>query len=94
MHLSACSGHCKAYKMLCDAAGVKCRHVNANQWTHQWNEVYINGEWRIVDTQGGWIELPDDDSLLTKAFDITRMGPIYLKTKVYDFGIEKFKLYI
>lgn len=94
MHLSACSGHCKAYKMLCDAAGVKCRHVNANKWSHQWNEVYINGEWRVVDTQGGWIELPDDDSLYAGAFDITRMGPIYLKTKVYSDGISSARFYI
>ena len=57
MHLSACSGYCKAYKMLCDAAGIKCKHVNANKWTHQWNEVYINGKWLIVDTQAGMFEL-------------------------------------
>ena len=51
MHLAACSGYCKAYKMLCEEAGIPCKHVNANQWTHQWNKVKIGGKWYEVDTQ-------------------------------------------
>ena len=94
MHLSACSGYCKAYKMLCDAAGIKCKHVNANKWTHQWNEVYIDGKWLIVDTQAGMFDLPEDESLMAKTFDKTHMGPIYRKTKTFDDGYERVKCYI
>lgn len=83
MHLSACSGRCKAYKMLCDAAGIKCKHVNANKWTHQWNKVYIGGKWIIVDTQymGGMAYLGHDEALAVRALDLTHMGPVYLKKK-------------
>ena len=94
MHLSACSGHCKAYKMLCNAAGIKCRHINANKWKHQWNEVYINGKWLIVDTQAGMFELPEDDSLIARTFDKTHMGPIYRKTKYVNDGYGKVKYYM
>ena len=38
MKKAACSGYAKAYIMLCEAANVPVRHVNANSWTHQWNE--------------------------------------------------------
>lgn len=94
MHMSACSGHCKAYKMLCNAAGIKCRHINANQWTHQWNEVYVGGKWKVVDTQGGYFDLQEDDSLMFRTLDVTRMGPIYLKTKTFNDGGETAKIYI
>lgn len=94
MHLSACSGYCKAYKMLCKAAGIKCKHVNANKWTHQWNEVYINGKWLMVDTQAGMFELPEDESLIGRTFDKTHMGPIYRKTKYVDDGFEVVKCYM
>ena len=48
---AACSGFCKAVTLMCDAAGLKSQHINANQWTHQWNKVYINGEWIVLDAQ-------------------------------------------
>lgn len=47
---AACSGHAKAYMMLCEMAKVPVRHVNAGSWTHQWNEVKVNGKWLKVDT--------------------------------------------
>ena len=57
MNKAACSGYCKAYSMLCKKAGITVRHVNANSWTHQWNEVKIDGKWYQVDTQGGYVGL-------------------------------------
>lgn len=66
MNKAACSGYCKAYSMLCKQAGIAVRHVNANSWTHQWNEVKIDGKWYTVDTQGGYIGL--------KASKISRSG--------------------
>ncbi len=53
MKKAACSGYAKAYIMLCEAANVPVRHVNANSWTHQWNEVKVKGKWIKVDAYGG-----------------------------------------
>lgn len=53
MKKAACSGFCKAVTLMCNAAGLQSKHINANQWTHQWNTVLINGEWIILDAQGG-----------------------------------------
>lgn len=53
MKQAACSGFCKAVTLMCNAAGLQSKHINANQWTHQWNTVLINGEWIILDAQGG-----------------------------------------
>lgn len=50
---AACSGFCRAVTQLCDAVGLKSRHINAGEWTHQWNKVSINGEWIVLDAQGG-----------------------------------------
>lgn len=53
LHKAACSGVCKGVMMLCEETGLECRHINANQWTHQWNQVKVDGQWCIVDAQGG-----------------------------------------
>lgn len=53
MKKAACSGYAKAYTLLCEAANVPVRHVNAGSWTHQWNEVKVNGKWIKVDAYGG-----------------------------------------
>lgn len=54
MKIAACSGFCKAVTLLCDEAGLKSQHINANQWTHQWNKVYVDGEWQVLDAQLGY----------------------------------------
>lgn len=53
MKIAACSGFCRAVTLLCNEAGLQSEHINANAWTHQWNRVLINGEWIILDAQGG-----------------------------------------
>ena len=53
MKKAACSGYAKAYTLLCEAANVPVRHVNAGSWTHQWNEVKVNRKWIKVDAYGG-----------------------------------------
>ena len=50
---AACSGYARAYKLLCEAAGIPVSHVNAGNWTHQWNEIKANGKWIKVDAYGG-----------------------------------------
>lgn len=51
-----CSGYARAMKALCDAMGVGCYYVhadeNASNPSHQWNEVCIDGKWYIIDVQG------------------------------------------
>lgn len=53
MKIAACSGFCKAVTLLCNEAGLQSEHVNAGKWAHQWNRVLINGEWIVLDAQGG-----------------------------------------
>ena len=67
MHLAACSGYCKAYKMLCKEAGIPCKHVNANKWTHQWNKVKIGGKWYKVDTQIAYVGFKVSEELQNRA---------------------------
>ncbi len=56
LKISACSGRCKAVTLLCDAAGLKSQHINANQWSHQWNKIQIDdGSWVVVDAQIGFV---------------------------------------
>ncbi len=54
MRIAACSGFCKAVTLLCDEAGLKSKHINANQWTHQWNIIYVDGKWQVLDAQLGY----------------------------------------
>ena len=53
LKIAACSGFCKAAMMLCEQGGLQCKHINANQWTHQWLEVYLDGRWVQMDPQLG-----------------------------------------
>lgn len=50
---AACSGYCKAVTLMCNAAGLQSKHINANKWEHQYNEVYAGGRWIKLDAQGG-----------------------------------------
>ena len=85
MHLAACSGFCKAYKMLCKEAKIKCKHTNAGKWMHQWNEVKIGGKWEIVDTQAGIVTFDVSEALAEKApfemMDQRHLTVIYQKIK-------------
>lgn len=55
---AACSGYCKAAVLVYQAAGFKVKHVNANKWAHQWNEVKYKGKWVHVDAQAGIYDGP------------------------------------
>lgn len=64
LHEAQCSGFARGFKALCDAMGVPCRYVHANNNSynpsHQWNQVKIDGKWYIVDpqcnsTSGGFV---------------------------------------
>lgn len=53
LKIAACSGTCKAAMLLCEQGGLQCKHINANQWTHQWLEVYTENGWLQLDPQLG-----------------------------------------
>jgi hypothetical protein len=58
-HIAACSGVCKAVTMMCNIVGLQSQHINAGQWTHQWNLVLIDGEWLRLDGQA-WMQKPNE----------------------------------
>ncbi len=53
-----CSGYARAMKALCDGIGVPCYYVHASgssaNPSHQWNFVQVEGNWYVVDAQGGY----------------------------------------
>lgn len=54
-HEAQCSGYARAFKALCDAVGLGCYYVHADQYSlnpsHQWNVVSLDGGWYIVDVE-------------------------------------------
>jgi len=48
---AVCEGYSKAFKLLCDRAGIPCYTVYgvANGESHSWNHVELEGEWYLVD---------------------------------------------
>lgn len=59
-----CSGFARGMKALCDAIGVDCRYVHADERasnpSHQWNQVKVGGKWYILDAQGGFFLVGTD----------------------------------
>ena len=51
----SCAGSTRALGMLLDLMGYKWKHVNANQYKHQWVELKINGKKAWADGQIGEI---------------------------------------
>lgn len=45
--LCVCEGYAEGFKLLCDKIQVPCITVVSN--THEWNQVYMDGAWYIVD---------------------------------------------
>ncbi|MCR5186745.1 MAG: hypothetical protein K6D97_06495 [Clostridia bacterium] len=54
-HKSVCAGYSKAFKYLCDEAGIECIYVTgkADNGDHAWNAVRLNGQWYWVDCTWG-----------------------------------------
>ena len=44
-----CQGYAAAYKLLCDANGIKCKVVTDKVKDHAWNIVKIDGKWYNID---------------------------------------------
>lgn len=49
---AVCEGYSKAFKLLCDRAGIPCRTVYgvADGENHSWNYVELKGQWYLVDS--------------------------------------------
>lgn len=54
LHQASCAGCCRALGLVLSCMGYQWTHVNANQWTHQWVTVTVNGETIWADGQIGW----------------------------------------
>ena len=56
-HKSVCAGYSKAFKYLCDKAGLECAYIQGratqSDEAHAWNAVKINNHWYWVDCTWG-----------------------------------------
>lgn len=52
---ASCAGACRALGLVVQLMGYKWRHVNENQYSHQWIQVYVNGEWKDYDAGITWL---------------------------------------
>lgn len=79
MHHAACSGRARGYMLLCKYAGIPCKHVNANKWTHQWNKVKIGKKWYEVDTQIGSFEykVTITQKMVNECIEYRHLGYVY-----------------
>jgi hypothetical protein len=61
---AVCEGYSKAFKLLCDRAGIPCRTVYgvANGENHSWNYVELDGQWYLVDCT--WDDPVGEENLL------------------------------
>ena len=55
-HKSNCSGYSICFKFLCDLAEIPC--ILAHSTNHQWNMVYVEGQWWHVNVSGADISDP------------------------------------
>ena len=61
---AVCAGYAKAFKLLCELAGLECDYVTGTAGgPHAWNQVKVSGKWYNVDVT--W----DDPVSTDKAFD-------------------------
>lgn len=49
---TVCQGYAETFKYIMDELGIPCLLISgsAGEGCHAWNEVYYNGEWKVVDT--------------------------------------------
>lgn len=75
---AACSGFCKAVTLMCNAAGLQSKHLNAGKWAHQYNRVKVGGKWYNMDAQLG----------IYTTGESAYNGPrtcVYMYNRFYDF---------
>lgn len=88
-HVSVCSGYARAFKYLCDKAGIECVVVEgeANDARHAWNLVTINGNTYWVDVTWGdplYQQDSSGQSLTYRYFCVP--DDLMLNTHTIDYG--------
>lgn len=84
---AVCDGKSKAFSLMCNIAGVKCKRVvgeageAGNTGGHAWNKVCVDGAWYIVDTTWG-------DVATTADFGSTRQSK-EVETHAYLFKTDR-----
>jgi hypothetical protein len=70
-HNTVCAGYARAYKLLCDIAGLPCVYATGRAdagsgvETHAWNMVPSKGEWVYIDTT--WNDTRNNNELFLKS---------------------------
>ena len=59
---AVCTGYSEAYWLLCNASGIPCRIItgSAGGENHQWNIIYVDGQWLYTDVT--WDDPVSQDS--------------------------------
>ena len=57
-HTAVCAGYAKAFRLLCNTAGIPCETIVSQEANHEWNLCYLDGEWTYVDVTRGVNALP------------------------------------
>ena len=52
-HTAVCAGYAKAFRLLCNTAGIPCETLVSNNANHEWCVCYLDGEWTYVDVTRG-----------------------------------------
>lgn len=90
MKISACSGTCRAIKLICDEARLVCEHVNEGEWEHQWLRIQVDdGSWKIVDGQCGYVGDTEIGNVVTPFYKYVKW-----RQKDYDEAITEIREYL
>lgn len=95
-HVSVCSGYAKAFKLLCDKAGIPCTYVRgkAHDESHAWNLVNIDGIYTWVDaTWGDPVFLDDTEGTMNYNY-LCVPDDILMRTHTADTGAGSDQDYI
>lgn len=86
----ACMSYARSFRFLCDRAGIPCVLIHSQD--HQWNQVYVDGQWRDVDVTSIDIEDVEIDrswiQVLTPLADIQGSGKADRDPEVTAFAKE------
>lgn len=68
-----CANYAGALSFICDAAGIPCIQVSSHN--HTWNEVYVDGQWLVVDVTANDASTNKNACLLTARAPGTDISP-------------------
>lgn len=93
-HTAQCSGYARAFKALCDAMGIECYYVHADENainpSHQWNIVKYNGQYYHMDVQVNAMGSGDDAIYLTASHPCTYNQSAYPQIASEDAPVQRY----